>query len=114
MTGALFVLIITLAAALPARTALDGGRTPLQGVSTTCESPACLAPRQVITSKEAARIKHRLGRSALLVDIRADAESSTRIALESDTHVPFMEPPPATAPRLPRCGSRSTGIPGST
>lgn len=89
----LFALLFTLAASLPGRTA----RQPsMPGVTEACESPACLSPRQLITAREARYIKG-LAHHALLVDIRAPAEAPARLALDSDAHVPFMEPAAATA-----------------
>jgi hypothetical protein len=92
MTAALFVLISMLVIALPARTALEESRAIKRPISASCHAPECLSPRQIITSKEAFRMKRQFGEHALLVDIRDKAEIPAGLTFGADAQVPFMEP----------------------
>ncbi|HEX7558904.1 MAG TPA: hypothetical protein VF386_06885, partial [Usitatibacter sp.] len=48
--------------------------------------------RQIVTTDEALQMKRYLGDHALLVDIRATAETPAGLGLGSDVQVPFVEP----------------------
>jgi hypothetical protein len=88
-----FIMVISVMVLLFAlATAFPGTAHQMRGVSDLCESPACVSTRQLISAKDAWRMKRERGDHALLVDIRAMAEAPAGLGLGSDAQVPFMEP----------------------
>jgi rhodanese-related sulfurtransferase len=58
-----------------------------------CRSAECLAPRQLVTPREAWNLRRELREHAVIVDVRGRAESYyTGMPLGVDAQVPFMEP----------------------
>jgi rhodanese-related sulfurtransferase len=89
MGSMLVAALFALAAAMPPRMAEP---SYTRGVSDGCIAASCVSPRQLITIAEARQLKRRLGGHALLVDIRAAAETPAGLAIGADVQAPFMEP----------------------
>ena len=91
----LFVIIaigIALVLAFVAAMSARGSPEPaIRGVSAQCDSRDCVSPRQIIGLSEADLMKRRLGRHALVVDMRSDGEIAARLSMGTDVRAPFLE-----------------------
>ena len=92
MAAVLSVLVLILSLTLPTRAAIADSRASMSSVFADCSSISCVSPRQLITPKEAWRMKRESGGRLLLVDIRARSElASAGMPIGGDVQVPFMK-----------------------